>query len=47
MYLKAYGKINLSLDITGVREDGYHTLRSVFLPIDYYDDVDALLQCCY
>ena len=39
MYLKAYGKINLSLDITGVREDGYHTLRSVFLPIDYYDDV--------
>ena len=39
MYLKAYGKINLSLDITGVREDGYHTLRSVFLPVDYYDDV--------
>ena len=23
MFEKAYGKINLSLDITGVREDGY------------------------
>ncbi|MGN1405201.1 MAG: 4-(cytidine 5'-diphospho)-2-C-methyl-D-erythritol kinase, partial [Erysipelotrichaceae bacterium] len=40
MRLKAYGKINLSLDICGKREDGYHTLKSVFLPIDFYDDVE-------
>ena len=40
MRLKAYGKINLSLDICGKRQDGYHTLRSVFLPIDFYDDVE-------
>lgn len=39
MIERAYGKINLSLDITGVREDGYHTLNSIFLPIDFYDEV--------
>lgn len=37
MICRAYGKINLSLNITGVREDGYHTLESIFLPIDFYD----------
>lgn len=30
-------KINLSLDITGKRPDGYHTLRSVFQAIGIYD----------
>lgn len=40
MLCRAYGKINLSLDITGVREDGYHTLESIFLPIDFYDLID-------
>lgn len=39
MIERAYGKINLSLDITGVREDGYHTLNSIFLPIDFYDEI--------
>ncbi len=28
-------KVNLSLRITGVREDGYHTLDSLFWPIDH------------
>lgn len=37
MFEKCYGKINLSLNITGVREDGYHTLESIFLPLDFYD----------
>lgn len=36
---RAYAKINLSLNITGVREDGYHTLESIFLPIDFYDEL--------
>ena len=27
---KAPAKINLSLDITGKKEDGYHTLQTVF-----------------
>lgn len=37
---RAYAKINLSLNITGVREDGYHTLESIFLPIDFYDELE-------
>ena len=39
MLSRAYAKINLSLDITGVREDGYHTLESIFLPLDFYDEL--------
>lgn len=39
MLYKAYGKINLSLNINGVREDGYHTLESIFLPIIFFDEV--------
>ena len=35
--LKIPAKINLSLDITGQREDGYHTLRSVFQTVGVYD----------
>lgn len=40
MIYRAYGKINLSLNITGVREDGYHTLESIFLPIDFFDQIE-------
>ena len=29
MKLRAYAKINLTLDVTGRREDGYHTLDTV------------------
>lgn len=39
MIERAYGKINLSLNITGVREDGYHTLESIFLPLNFYDEI--------
>lgn len=37
--LKAYAKINLSLYITGTRQDGYHLLDSVFLPVSIYDEI--------
>jgi len=37
--LRSYAKINLSLDVTGVREDGYHLLSSVFQQISLYDGV--------
>ncbi len=37
--LRAYAKINLSLDVVGKREDGYHLLRSVFQGISLYDNV--------
>ncbi|WP_027623643.1 4-(cytidine 5'-diphospho)-2-C-methyl-D-erythritol kinase [Clostridium lundense] len=39
MELKAYAKINLSLDVTGVREDGYHLLKMIMQNIDLYDVV--------
>lgn len=35
--LKTPAKINLSLDITGKRPDGYHTMRSVFQTVGIYD----------
>ena len=37
--VKAYAKLNLWLDITGYRGDGYHTLNTVMRRIDLYDDV--------
>lgn len=37
LVLNIPAKINLSLDITGTREDGYHTLRSVFQTVGIYD----------
>lgn len=39
--LRAYAKINLSLDVVGKREDGYHLLESVFQGISLYDDVQV------
>lgn len=37
--VKTGSKINLSLDITGLRPDGYHLLSSVMQTIDLYDDI--------
>lgn len=34
---KAYAKINLALDVTGRRADGYHLLRTPMQSIDLYD----------
>ena len=34
---KAYAKVNLSLDIVGRREDGYHLVRMVMQTLDIYD----------
>lgn len=34
---KAYAKINLGLDVVGVREDGYHLLRMIMQQIDLFD----------
>lgn len=40
MKLKAYAKINLTLDITGRREDGYHLLDSVMQSVSLCDTLD-------
>ena len=34
---RAYAKINLCLDIAGRREDGYHELKMIMVPLDFYD----------
>lgn len=36
---KAFAKINLSIDITGKREDGYHELRMIMQTVDLHDTV--------
>ena len=35
----APAKINLTLDIVGVREDGYHILESIFQAVSVYDTI--------
>lgn len=37
--IKAYAKINLCLDITGKRSDGFHTVETVMQQIDLHDEV--------
>ena len=37
MELKAYAKINLALDITGKRDDGYHELKTIMQQIELHD----------
>ena len=37
--VRAYAKINLGLEVLGVRQDGYHELRTLFQTIDLHDDV--------
>lgn len=45
MKIKAYAKINISLDIVGKREsDGYHLLRMIMQNIDLYDEVSVVKQ---
>ena len=34
---KAYAKINHGLDVTGVREDGYHIVKMIMQNVDLYD----------
>jgi len=39
MQLKAFAKINWSLDTLGVREDGYHLMDMVMQAIELHDDI--------
>ena len=40
LYEGAYAKLNLTLDVLGKREDGYHDLQSVMQAISIRDDVE-------
>ena len=37
--IEARAKINLTLDVTGKREDGYHLVKMVMQSVDLHDDV--------
>ena len=38
--LKAYGKINLALDVLGRRQDGYHEVRMIMQTVGLHDRID-------
>ena len=40
LYEGAYAKLNLTLDVLGKREDGYHDLRSVMQTVSVRDDIE-------
>ena len=39
LWTEAHAKINLTLDVTGKREDGYHTIRSVLQTVTLCDRI--------
>ena len=41
MYVKAYAKINVYLDVVGKRKDGYHLLDMVMLPLELHDTIEV------
>ena len=40
MTTEAYAKVNLTLEVFGVRGDGYHALRSLVVPISLSDTLE-------
>ncbi len=42
MLLNAFAKINWSIDITGVRPDGYHLMDMVMQPVSLADEIELL-----
>lgn len=51
MYIKAYAKINVYLDVLKRNNDGYHDLDMVMLPLELHDSIDfehvPFLSDCY
>jgi len=44
LIVPAPAKLNLFLHITGRRADGYHTLESLFVPLDHGDTIELSLR---
>ena len=43
-YTKAYAKVNIGLDVTGRREDGYHLVKMILQTVDLYDEISVRKQ---
>ncbi|MBR5543331.1 MAG: 4-(cytidine 5'-diphospho)-2-C-methyl-D-erythritol kinase [Oscillospiraceae bacterium] len=44
-FAKAYAKVNLTLDVLGLRDDGYHDLRMVMQSVSLHDSVSVRIGC--
>ena len=40
--IRAYAKINMTLDVTGIRDDGYHDLCMIMQSVGLYDEIDVI-----
>lgn len=36
---RCFAKVNLALDVFNIREDGYHDLKSIMVPISFFDEL--------
>ena len=41
MTVEAYAKVNLTLEVLGVRDDGFHEIRSVVVPVSLSDTLEV------
>lgn len=41
---KCPAKINLSLDVTGKRDDGYHLLKMIMQTVSLFDEIEAVMN---
>ena len=39
LLLKSYAKINICLNVVNKREDGYHELDMIMLPLELHDSI--------
>ncbi|MCD4827656.1 MAG: 4-(cytidine 5'-diphospho)-2-C-methyl-D-erythritol kinase [Acholeplasmataceae bacterium] len=44
IYEKAHAKINLALDVIKKRDDGYHDLKMIMVPLELHDDLSFELS---
>lgn len=44
LHLKAYGKVNLGLDVVRKREDGYHEVRMIMQTVNVFDRIEIIRQ---
>ena len=42
--VRSFAKVNLGLEVLGLRQDGYHELRTLFQTIDLHDDIVLRLR---